>query len=95
MTMLGIAKALRERMGDAAKRVPTRELPNWLVRLAAMRDPAIKLILPELGKFKNGSSEKAQRVLGWRPRSREDAVVATAESLLRLGLLKGGSSKAA
>lgn len=95
MTMLGIAKALRERMGDAAKRVPTRELPNWLVRLAAMRDPAIKLILPELGKFKNGTSEKAQRVLGWRPRSREDAVVATAESLVRLGLLKGGSKKAA
>ncbi|MGC1966708.1 MAG: aldehyde reductase [Candidatus Acidiferrales bacterium] len=95
MTMLGIAKALRERMGDAAKRAPTRELPNWLVRLAAMRDPAIKLILPELGKYKNGTSEKAQRVLGWKPRSREDAVVATAESLVRLGLLKDRANKAA
>lgn len=95
MTMLGIAKALRERMGDAAKRAPTRELPNWLVRLAAMRDPAIKLILPELGKYKNGTSEKAQRVLGWKPRSREDAVVATAESLVRLGLLKDRANQAA
>ena len=95
MTMLGIAKVLRERMGAAAKRVPSRELPNWLVRIAAMRDPTIKLILPELGKYKNGTSEKAQRVLGWRPRSREDAIVATAESLVRLGLLKGGAKKAA
>lgn len=95
MTMRGIAKVLREHMGAAAKRAPTRELPNWLVRLAAMRDPAIKLILPELGKFKNGTSEKAQRVLGWRPRSREDAIVATAESLVRLGLLKDRSKKAA
>ena len=55
---------------------------------AAWRDPAVKQILPELGKFRNGSNEKARRVLGWEPRSREDALVATAESLLRLGLLK-------
>jgi len=41
-----------------------------------------------LGKWKNATSEKAQRVLGWRPRSREDSVVATAESMIRLGLLK-------
>lgn len=95
MSMLDIAKTLRERMGAAAKRVPTRELPNWLVRLAAMRDPAIKLILPELGKVKNATNEKARRVLGWAPRSREDAIVATGESLVRLGLLKDGSKKAA
>jgi len=68
--------------------VPTRQLPNWLLRLAALRDPAVKQILPELGKWKNATNEKARRVLGWNPRSREDAIVATAESLLRLGLLK-------
>ncbi|HLY42159.1 MAG TPA: aldehyde reductase [Terracidiphilus sp.] len=83
-----IANMLRQRMGAAARRVPTRELPNWLVRLAAWRDPAVKQILPELGKVKNASSEKAQRVLGWKPRPREEAVVATAQSLLNLGLLK-------
>ena len=75
-------------MGEAARRVPTRQLPNWLVRLAALRDPAVKQIVPELGKWKNATSEKARRVLGWSPRSSEDAVVATAESLLQLGLLK-------
>lgn len=83
-----IAKILKSRMGAAAKRVPTRQLPNFLVRLAALRDPAVKFILPELGKWKNATSEKAQRVLGWSPRSGEDAIVATAESLVKLGLLK-------
>jgi dihydroflavonol-4-reductase len=63
-------------------------LPNWVVRLASLRDPAIKLILPELGKKKNASNEKAKRLLGWTPRSREEAILATAESLVRLGLLK-------
>ena len=75
-------------MGESAESVPTRELPNWLLHLAALRDSAIKLILPELGKVKNATGEKARRLLGWTPRSNEDSLVATAESLVRLGLLK-------
>jgi nucleoside-diphosphate-sugar epimerase len=95
MSMLEIAQVLKARMGDAARRVPTRLLPNWLVWLASLRDPAVRQILPELGKMKNGSNEKAKSLLGWAPRSREDAIVATAESLVRLGLLKGAAQKAA
>lgn len=88
MSMVEIAKVLKQRMGPAAKRVPTRQLPNWLVRLAALRDPAVKQVLPELGKKKNATNAKARSLLGWEPRPREDAVVATAESMVRLGLLK-------
>jgi dihydroflavonol-4-reductase len=86
--MRDIATVLKNRMGAAAKRVPMRQLPNFLVRLAALRDPAVKVILPELGKKKNATNEKAKRVLGWTPRSNEEAIVATAESLVRLKLLK-------
>jgi nucleoside-diphosphate-sugar epimerase len=93
MSMLDIAKVLKGRMGASAKRVPTRQLPNWLVRVAAMRDPAVKQILPELGKRKNATNEKARRMLGWAPRSNEESIVATAESLVRLGLLKDSPKK--
>jgi nucleoside-diphosphate-sugar epimerase len=95
MSILDIAKVLKARTGASAKRVPTRQLPDWLVRLAALRDPAVKLILPELGKKKNATHEKARRLLGWTPRSNEEAIVATAESLMRLGLLKDSPKKAA
>ena len=95
MSMQDIAKVLKARMGAAARRVPTNQLPDFLVRLAAMRDPAVQQILPELGKYKNGSNEKARRLLGWAPRSREDAIVATAESMIALGLLKDSPKKAA
>jgi nucleoside-diphosphate-sugar epimerase len=88
MLIHDIAKVLRNRMGEAGKRVPMRQLPDWLVRIASLRDPAVKQILPELGKLKNGTSEKARRLLGWTPRSREEAIIATAESLLDFGLLK-------
>jgi nucleoside-diphosphate-sugar epimerase len=88
MFMLEMARVLKKRMGAAARRVPTRELPDWLLRAASVFDPRVKQILPELGTTKNATNEKARRVLGWTPRSNEDSLVATAESLVRLGLLK-------
>jgi nucleoside-diphosphate-sugar epimerase len=88
VSMLDIAKILKSRMGEAAHRVPTHQLPDLMVRMASLADPAIKLILPELGKHKNATNEKARRILNWTPRSTEDSIVATAESLLQLGLLK-------
>ncbi len=90
-----IARVLKARMGAAARRVPTSMLPNWMVRLAAMGDPAVAQIVPELGKRKNGSNAKARNVLGWAPRGNEDALVATAESLVALGLLKDSPKQAA
>ncbi len=45
----------------------------------------MKQIVPELGKVKQASNAKAKGMLGWAPRSNEDAIVATAESLVRLG----------
>jgi nucleoside-diphosphate-sugar epimerase len=95
MSMLDIAKVLKSRMGAAGKRVPARQLPNFLVRLASLRDPAVKQIIPELGKRKNATNAKAKRVLGWSPRSNEESIVATAESLVQLGLLKDGPKQAA
>ena len=47
-----------------ARRVPTRQLPNWLVRLAALLDPAVQQILPELGKTKNAHQRKGQAPAG-------------------------------
>jgi len=88
MWLTEIARVLKDRMGDRARRVTARQLPDWLVRLARFKDPAVKQIIPELGKWKNATSEKAQRILSWTPRSREESVVATAESLVKLGLVK-------
>jgi dihydroflavonol-4-reductase len=85
MWLTEIAQVLRDRLGA---RVPTRELPNPLVRLVSRLDPALRLVTPELGKVKKVSADKAHRVLGWQPRSTADSIVAAAESLLQLGLVK-------
>ncbi len=88
MTFQQIAQLLKARMGDVAKRVPTRMLPDWMVRLSSLVDSSIAQIVPELGTTRNASNEKARRILGWTPRSNEDAIIATAESLVQRGLLR-------
>lgn len=95
ISVLEMAQVLKTHMGIAGKRVPARQLPNWMVRLAALLDPAVRQIVPELGSKKNATSAKARRLLGWQPRSREEALVATAKSMLELGLLKASLTRAA
>jgi nucleoside-diphosphate-sugar epimerase len=89
MSLLEIATVLKEQLGAAAAKVPRRELPDWIVRLGARFNPLARQILPELGKRKNATNEKARRLLGWTPRSNQECLVAAAESLMRL---RAGSS---
>lgn len=88
LSMREIALILKQNLGEAASKVPTWQMPDWMVRVAALSGGPIKGVVPELGKRKNATSAKAQRVLGWQPRSAEEAVIATAESLFKLGLVK-------
>ncbi len=88
VSILDIAKIYMSHMGAAASKVPTRRIPDWLLRIVAQFDGATKGILPELGTVKTASNAKARRVLGWTPRSNEESILSTGESLLRLGLLK-------
>ncbi len=86
--MSDIARTLRERLPRIARRVPRRSLPDWVVRLSALFDPVVRGRLFDLGKLRPVSSEKARRELGWSPRSNDDAIAATAESLLAEGVVK-------
>ncbi len=87
MWLREIAAVLRARLGDAARKAPRHQLPDFVVRLAALVAPMARPAVPLLGVVRNATSEKAIRLLGWTPRAPEDAIVAAGESLGRLGLL--------
>jgi nucleoside-diphosphate-sugar epimerase len=64
--------------------VPKRVLPNWMVRTAALFDRTARQIVPDLDQDRRASNAKARSVLGWEPRSNDEAILATAESLIAL-----------
>ncbi|MFD3743404.1 NAD-dependent epimerase/dehydratase family protein [Nocardia sp. NPDC058633] len=68
-------------------RVPTRVLPNWLVRLVAIFDKGVRLTVPVLGRTEHVSADKAHRELGWTMRPIEDTIRDTADSLIAFGIV--------
>lgn len=87
VSMLDIAKIIRKERPEKAHKVPNKQLPNWLVRTVGFFDPSIQQIVPQLGDIKRCSNEKAKEVLGWTPKSTEETVLATVDSLAKHNLL--------
>jgi dihydroflavonol-4-reductase len=84
--MAQIGEILRERLGPRAAKVPTRTIPDFLVRGMALFDPGIRSVVGGLGKRTDLSSEKARSRLGWSPRPIEDTVADTGDSLIAHGV---------
>ncbi|BCW88660.1 3 beta-hydroxysteroid dehydrogenase/Delta 5--_4-isomerase [Alphaproteobacteria bacterium SO-S41] len=77
-----VATTLRTAFGARAPKIPTRRLPNWLVRLAARFMPPLRALTPTLGRKHVFNSAKSERVLGWKSRPAKETIIACAESLL-------------
>ena len=76
-----IASALRAGLGERARKVPTRRLPDIALRLLALFAPPLRMLAADLGRRNRLTSEKARRVLGFSPRPAATTVVDCAESL--------------
>lgn len=87
-----IAHALREHLGQGAHRVPTRRLPDVLARIGALAVPAMREMKANLGVVRHVDNTRARSVLDWQPRTSEQAVTASGQSLIDLGLLRAGRS---
>jgi nucleoside-diphosphate-sugar epimerase len=84
--MRKMATAVREELGADGARVSTRQLPDALVRcMARYRNPALRDIVPALGRRAVHTTAKAERVLGWHARPAREAVVDAGRSLVSLG----------
>ncbi len=81
-----VAAILRRELGPDAKKVPTRKVPDLLVKVMGRFDPSVGSIVNQLGKKLTYSSEKARTELGWSPRPVADSVADTGRSMVELGL---------
>ncbi|MFD0364973.1 SDR family oxidoreductase [Nocardia sp. GCM10030253] len=82
-----IAALLAEEFGPRGFRVPTRGIPDLLVRAMALFDKSVRLAVPTLGRPERLSSEKARRELGWGMRPVRETVLDTAESMIANGVV--------
>src|SRR5882757_6391176 len=86
--MSEMAATLRDGLGADGRRVRTRRIPDFAVRLAArFRDPSLREITPALGRRSRHTTAKAARLLDWHPRPAPETVLACARSLLAHGAL--------
>lgn len=86
--MTEIAAILKARLGAKARKVPGRGLPDFLLKLSALFDPTVRMVVPELGRRRQCDASHAKAVLGWQTRPAAESIVDCAESLLAAGLVK-------
>jgi len=88
MMMREIGEVLRARMGAEARKVPTRNIPDFVLRFMGLFDSGVRQIIGELGRTRAADSGHALEVLGWKTRPEEETIVDTARSLIDRGILK-------
>ena len=83
LSLLEISMFLKKQMPDVAKRASVKPMATWLVIIAALFNKQAKAIRPMVGINRNATNEKAKTLLKWNPRTNEEAILATVESLLK------------
>ncbi|MFT8491307.1 MAG: hypothetical protein ABF672_12280 [Gluconobacter oxydans] len=83
--MADIARVLKAQLGPEAAKVPTRALPDFVLRLVGLFDRDLGAMNGYLGHRYTYSSAKAQSVLGWKARPLEETVVDCGRSLITIG----------
>lgn len=84
MTFKEVANILRENYPN--KKIPKFTLPDFAVRLFSNIDKTIKPILIDLGTERKVSNNKAIKLLDWKPIPVKEAILACAESAIKLSL---------
>lgn len=82
MWMEGMAKTLRAQLGEQGAKVPTRRLPDFVVRLLLPFMANLRTLAPLLGRRFPINTDKSRKVLAFAPRPAAATLVDCARSLL-------------
>ena len=93
--MSEVAEVLRDRLGEAAAKVPRRAVPDLIVRGMGSSIPGCARSLASWARGVELSNEKAEALLGWSPRPVEETIVDCAQSLIGKGVVGASSQDSA
>ncbi|KAH6885401.1 hypothetical protein B0T10DRAFT_577081 [Thelonectria olida] len=88
VSMLQLAQHIAKLRPDLAGKLPTKEMPNWTVRVMSCFSSKMKAILPQVGVVRRIKGQKATDMLGWKSRDTDEMVGDMVEALVRLDLVK-------
>lgn len=84
MTLPEIARFLKKNLGENGRHISTKVMPDWLIHLSAPFNAQARNVAPQLGMYRNTSNKKAKQLLGWQPRSKEEALLSAAQRIIKL-----------
>ena len=82
--MQEMAQALQAQFGPQGYKINTRGLPDFLLRIVALFDKKVALVVDNLGQVNRLSNKQIKEVLRWQPRPAKEAVIAMAQSFIDL-----------
>jgi dihydroflavonol-4-reductase len=82
--IIDIARAIKSELGKAARKVPSRVLPDWVVKLVGLFDPAARQFVPELGREVRMDNTLTREALPMTFIPAGEAAAAMARSLIEL-----------
>ena len=83
---IDMMRPIKARLGEKARKVPRRELPNFMIRLIGTFDAAARGIVPELGYYMEVDNSRTRKALGMEFIPVTESAPAMAQSLVDLGL---------
>jgi dihydroflavonol-4-reductase len=88
LTALEIAGVLRARLGEQARKAPTRPMPDWVVNILALFNAEVRGVKTETGKIRHVDASHAKQRLGWTMRPVEDTIADCGTSLIAQGVVE-------
>ncbi len=82
-----IAQILSDEFRPLGYKIPLKEAPYFLMKIASLFDKSVKMILPSWGKEGVVDNTRMTQVLGIEPRSAKDTVVEMGYSLIERGFV--------
>lgn len=81
------ADVLRAAFPAYTKKIPSRNVPDVMLKLMSVFQPIYRQTVMELGRTRKASNAKATRVLGVKFRTAKEALVSSAQSLIEVGAI--------
>ena len=85
--LVELSQLIAEAMPEYAKKLPKKELPNFMVKLISYLDSSAKMMIPDLGILMQTDTSYAEELLGFKFKAAKDCMAENARSVVRLGLV--------